>query len=75
MLRRKPKSGNVTYLEVSELSELFAAVVESAEIWFGCIVNDLVGANVAALCESLSTDFARVWSFTCMASFMGLYTS
>ena len=73
MLRGQP-SGNTTNLKVSELSELFAAVIESAEIRLGLVVDDLVGTNVAALSESLATDFAWVWSFTCMAAFVCLYS-
>ena len=61
-----------TNLEVSELGEGLAAVIESAEVWFGLIVNDLVGADVAALGEPLATDIACKWSVTGMSSLVGL---
>jgi len=77
--RQVPDCGDVEFvlvgLEVSKLGELLAAVIESAEIWFGCIVNDLVGANISALSEPLSTDFAWVWSFACMATLVSLEVS
>jgi hypothetical protein len=65
--------GAKTNLEVSELRELLAALVKAAKIRLGLLVDDLVGANVSALSESLSTDLTLVWPLACMASLMSLY--
>lgn len=64
--------GDGTYFEIAELSELLAAVVESAEVGLGLIVYDLVGSYVATLCESFPADFALVWSFTSVSSLVSL---
>ena len=64
-----------TYLKVPKLGKWRAAVIESADIWLGLIVDDLMGADVAPLSEFLSTDVARKWSLTSMASLMGLQSS
>lgn len=60
------------YLKIAELCELLAAVIEPAEVGLGLIVDDLVGANVPSLGESLPADFALVWTFSSVSSFMGL---
>lgn len=59
-------------LEIPELGELLAAVVESTEVRLGLIVYDLVGSYVAALREAFSADFALVWSFTSVSSLVSL---
>jgi hypothetical protein len=61
-----------TYFEVAELRKLFAAVIESTQVRLGLIVDDLVGANVAALGESLPADFTLVWAFSGVPSFVRL---
>jgi hypothetical protein len=65
-------SKNRTNLEVSELREELAAVVESAGVGFGLIVDGLVDADIAALCEFLAADIACMWLFTSMAPLVGL---
>ena len=64
--------GKRTHLEVSELSEQFAAVIESAEVGLGPIMNDLVGTYIAALGETFPTDLAVIWALSSMSSFMCL---
>lgn len=61
-----------TYFEIAELRELLAAVIETAEVRLGLIVDDFVGADISALGESLSTDFAMIWTLSSMPSFMSL---
>jgi hypothetical protein len=50
------------YLQVAQLSELFAAVVELAAEWLDLLVNDLVCSNVATLGKTLSADVTAVWT-------------
>jgi hypothetical protein len=64
-----------TYFEVAELRKLFAAVIESTQVRLGLIVDDLVGANVAALGESLPADFTLVWAFSGVPSFVRFQVS
>lgn len=54
------------YLEIAQLSELLAAVVESAGEGLDLLVYDLVGANVASLCKSLPTDVTAVGPLSCV---------
>ena len=61
-----------TYFEITELRELLAAIIETTEIGLRLIVDDLVGADVPALRESLPTDFTMVWAFSSVPSFMCL---
>jgi hypothetical protein len=68
-------SGKRTNLEVSKLGEWLAAVVQFADVRFSVIVNDLVGADVAALRESLPTDGTRKRSLARVASLVGLERS
>jgi hypothetical protein len=60
------------YFEIAELRELLAAVIETAEVGLGLIVDDFVGAYISALGESLPTDFAMIWTFSSMPSFVCL---
>ena len=60
------------YFEIAELGELLAAVVETTQIWLCLIVNDLVGADVAALCELFAALVTLVWTFACVSSFVCL---
>ena len=60
------------YLEIAELRKLLAAVIETTEVGLRLIVDDLVGANVPALGEPLPTNFALVWAFSSVPSFVGL---
>jgi hypothetical protein len=60
-------------LEVAELSELLAALVELARVGLDLLVDDLVGADVAPLGECLVADFARVGSLACVSTFMSLF--
>lgn len=68
------QSARRTYLEIAELGELLAAVIKATEVGLGLIVHDFVRSDVAALGKSLSADFALVWSFTGVSTFMGLET-
>ena len=61
-----------TNLEVSELRELLAALIEAAEVWLGLFMDDLVGTNVPTLSESFAADIALVRPLACMASLMSL---
>jgi hypothetical protein len=61
-----------TYFEIAELRELLAAIIETAEVGLRLIVNDLVGADLPALRESLPTDFTMVWAFSGVPSFVCL---
>lgn len=47
-------------------------MVQAAKVWFGLLVNDLVGTDVPTLGEFLSADIAVVWFFASMASLMSL---
>jgi hypothetical protein len=71
-LRYGDRAGTISNLEVSELRELLATLIEAAEIWLGLLMNDLVSTNVPTLGESFAANFALVWTFACMASLMGL---
>jgi len=51
---------------------LLAAVIETTEVRLGLIVDDLVGANVPTLRESLPADLAMVWTFSSVPSFVRL---
>lgn len=61
-----------TNLEVAKLCKLLATFIEATQIWLGLVVNNLVGADVSTLCESLPTDLALVWPFPCVTPFMSL---
>lgn len=61
-----------TYLEIAQLSELLPAVVESASEGFDLLVYNLVGADIASLRKSLSTDVATVGSLSGVTSLMCL---
>jgi hypothetical protein len=65
-------SGVEAYLEIAKLRELLAAVIETTEVGLGLIMDDLVGAYIPTLGESLPADFAMIWSFSSMASFVCL---
>lgn len=54
------------------MSELLAAIVESARKRFNLLVNNLMRPDVATLSESLATDVAVVRSLSSMSSFMCL---
>ena len=54
------------------MSELLAAIVESARKRFNLLVNNLMRPDVATLSKSLATDVAVVWSLSSMSSFMCL---
>ena len=54
------------------MSELLAAIVESARERFNLLVNNLMCPDVATLSKSLATDVAVVWSLSSMSSFMCL---
>jgi hypothetical protein len=63
------------HLEITELRELLTAFIETTEVGLGLIVNDLVGADVPALGKSLPANFALVWTFSGMPSFVCLEIS
>jgi hypothetical protein len=60
------------YFEIAELRKLLAAVIETTEVRLGLIVDDLVGADIPALRESLPADLAMVWTFSSVPSFVRL---
>jgi hypothetical protein len=60
------------YLQVTQLSELFAAVVELAAEWLDLLVNDLVCSNVATLGKTLPADVTAVWSLPSVSPLMCL---
>ena len=60
------------YLQITQLSELFAAVVELTSKRFDLLVQDLVCPNVATLGKGLSADFATVWSLASVSPSMCL---
>jgi hypothetical protein len=62
-----------TYLKIAELGELFAAIVETAQVWLRLIVHDLVSTNISTLSEPFSTDLALVWAFSSVSSFVSLW--
>jgi hypothetical protein len=51
---------------------LLAAVIETTQVGLGLIVDDLVGADIPSLGESLAADFAMVWTFPGMPPFVCL---
>lgn len=61
-----------TYLKVTELSELLAAIVKLAGEWLDLLVDDLVCPDIAALSKCLSTNITAVGAFSSMASLVGL---
>jgi hypothetical protein len=63
---------STTYLQVTELSELLSAVIQSARERFDLLVNDLVCTDVATLGKSLAADVTAVWSLSSMAPLMRL---
>jgi hypothetical protein len=73
--RQRHDSRVEAYFEISELRELLATVIKTTEVGLGLIVDDLVGADVPALSESLPADFAMVWTFSSVSSFMCLELS
>lgn len=54
------------------MRELLATLVKTAEIRLCLLMNDLVGADISTLGESLPADFTMVWPFARVATFMGL---
>jgi hypothetical protein len=58
------------YFEVAALLELPAAVIETTEVRFGLIVDDLMGAKIPVLGESLPTDITSVRAFSCVPLFV-----
>lgn len=77
--RQSADGGDVEFVlvgfEIAELRKLLAAVIETTEVRLGLIVDDLVGADVPALRESLPTDLAMVWTFSSVPSFVRLQIS
>lgn len=59
-------------LQISQLSELLAAIVKPARERFDLLVNDLVRPNIATLSKSFTANIAIVWSFPGVSSFMCL---
>ena len=54
-------------LQVTQLSELLAAVIELACKGFDLLMDDLVCTNIASLGKRLATNFATVWSLSSMS--------
>jgi hypothetical protein len=71
-LGNNARNKNRTNLEIAELGELFAALIETAEVGLGLIVDDLVGTYVSTLGKSLAADFTSVWAFSGVPSFVSL---
>jgi hypothetical protein len=65
---------SVIYLEVAQLSELLAAVIESASERLDLLVDDFVRANIAALRKGLAADITAIWTFSSMTPLMCLQT-
>jgi len=61
-----------TDLEVAQLSKLLPAIIQLTGIRLALLMSDLVGSDVAALGESLVTDFAFVGLFASVSALMGL---
>jgi len=61
--------------KIAELRELLATVIETTQVGLRLIVDNLVGADVPALGESFPTDFALVWAFSSVPSFVRLQIS
>lgn len=59
-------------LQIPELGELLAAVVELAGERLDLLVDDFVRSDVAALREGLAADVAVVWAFTGVPALVGL---
>lgn len=62
----------ITYLEISKLTEPFLAVIEPTEERFFPFVNNLVGPDITTLRKCFATDIARVWLLSIVSSLMGL---
>lgn len=62
------------YLEVTKLREHLTTLLQLALVWLELGVDDFVGADVTALGEGLTTDFAGVWTLAGVAALVGLYT-
>lgn len=69
--RRHSRDGR-EYLEVPELSEPLATLLESAGKGLGPFMHNLVRTHVAPLRKSSSTFFARIWPFTRVSTLMCL---
>lgn len=61
-----------SYLQVSKLSKLLAAVVKLACEWLDLLVHDLVRSDIPTLCECFATYVTLVRPLTGMASFVCL---
>lgn len=62
----------ITYLEISQLGELLAALVEPAGEGLDLLVHDLVRSYVAALGEFLAANVAGIWPFAGVTSLVCL---
>jgi hypothetical protein len=60
------------HLQISQLGEWLAAVVELASVWLGLEVDQSVGSHVSTLSEVLAADVAIVWTLTGMAALVRL---
>ena len=63
---------DLKYLEVAQLGELLAAVVELAGEGLDLLMDNLVRSHVASLRESLATDLTVEGSLASMSSLMCL---
>lgn len=64
--RKKP------YLQISQLGELLAAILELAQERLDLFMYNLVCTDITSLGEALATMVARVWAFPSMSSLMCL---
>lgn len=62
----------MSYLQITQLSELLPAVIELAGERLDLLMNDFVSTYVAPLRESLPTDIATVRTFSCVSPLMCL---
>lgn len=60
------------YFQVPQLGELFPAVIKLASKGLDLLVDDLVGAHVASLCECFTTFVAAVRTLASMSSLVRL---
>lgn len=65
-------TAHLSHLQISQLGKLLPTIVQEAGKWLRVLVSDLVGADVAALGESLLANITREWLFPGMASLVGL---
>ncbi len=61
-----------TYLQVAELSELLATIIESTCERLDLLMHNLVSTNIAPLSKRLAANVAAVWSLSSVSPLMCL---